>query len=180
MYSDIEKILIPKDEIHAKVKEIAAKINEDYKGKNVIMVCILRGACVFFADLIRELDFNVAIDFMAVSSYGSGAESSGIINIKKDISEKVAGKHVIIVEDIIDSGNTLFYLKKLFLERKASSVAVCAFLDKPERRVKEIEADYCGYSIPNAFVVGYGLDYAESYRNLPEVCVLKSQVYEKH
>lgn len=180
MYSDIEKILIPKAEIQAKVKEIAAKINEDFKGKDVLTVCILRGACIFFADLVRELDFNVGIDFMSVSSYGSGAESSGIINIKKDISEKVAGKHVIIVEDIIDSGNTLFYLKQLFLDRKAASVSICAFLDKPERRVKEIEADYCGYSIPNAFVVGYGLDYAENYRNLPEVCVLKSQVYEKH
>lgn len=178
MYSDIESILIPKAEIAAKVKEIADKINKDYKGKPVLMVCILRGAFVFFSDLVRELDFNVAIDFMAVSSYGSGAESSGIINIKKDISEKVAGKHVIIVEDIIDSGNTLYYLKQIFLDRHAASVKICAFLNKPDRRVKDIDADYCGFDIPNAFVVGYGLDYAESYRNLPEVCILKSQVYE--
>lgn len=178
MHKDMESVLITREEIARRVHELAARLNEDYKGEDVVMVCVLKGSVNFYADLVKELDFNAIYDFMVVSSYGAGVESTGFINIKKDLSEDIENKHVIIVEDIIDSGNTLFYLRTLLNERNAKSVKIATLLDKPERREKPIEPDYVGFVIPNKFVVGYGLDYDEKYRNLPEVCVLSPRIYE--
>lgn len=179
MYNDIEKVLITKDEIQNRVKELARTISNDYNGLKPLVVCILKGSIFFTTDLLREFSIPVQIDFMAVSSYGASTKSSGELKIKKDLSENVEGKHVIIVEDIVDSGNTLYNLKKLLQSRNVASVKIATLLDKPDRRVADIDVDYCGFTIPDEFVVGYGLDYAEDYRELPEVCVLKRSVYEK-
>lgn len=177
MHKDMESVLISKEDIARRVKEIAAQLNKDYENQDVVMICVLKGSVNFFSDLVKELTFNAIYDFMVVSSYGAGVESTGFINIKNDLSENIDGKHVVIVEDIIDSGNTLFYLRTLLKERNAASVGVVTLLDKPDRREKPIDPDYVGFVIPNKFVVGYGLDYNERYRNLPEVCVLSSDIY---
>ncbi len=177
MHKDMESVLISKEEIKNRIKEISAQLNKDYENQDVVMICVLKGSVNFFADLVKELEFNAIYDFMVVSSYGAGVESTGFINIKKDLSEDISGKHVIIVEDIIDSGNTLFYLRTLLTERNAASVKIVTLLDKPDRREKPIDPDYVGFVIPNKFVVGYGLDYNEKYRNLPEVYVLSPKVY---
>lgn len=174
---EIAKILVSKEDIAKRVKEIAAEINRDYAGKPLLVVCILRGATIFFADLFRELTGDVEVDFIAVSSYGSGASSSGEVKMLKDFSSPVAGKNLLIVEDIIDTGVTLVYLKKLLEARGPESVKLCALLDKPSRRKVELKGDYIGFEIPNEYVVGYGLDYAEKFRNLPDVCVLAPEVY---
>ena len=174
---EIAKVLVSKEAIAARVKKIAAEINRDYAGKPLLVVCILRGATIFFADLFRELTGDVEVDFIAVSSYGSGAASSGEVKMLKDFSSPVAGKHLLIVEDIIDTGVTLVYLKKLLEARSPASIKLCALLDKPSRRKVELEGDYIGFEIPNEYVVGYGLDYAEKFRNLPDVCVLAPEVY---
>lgn len=179
MHNDVCKVLITKEEIDRRVTELAAAISKDYKGKSVLMVCVLRGAVLFFADLVRKVDLDVRLDFMAVSSYGARTTTSGEVRIMKDISQPIEGLDVIIVEDIVDSGHTLRYLKNLLLTRNPASVKICAFLDKPERREVEIAADYTGFAVPNEFVVGYGLDYNEKYRNLEEVSVLKPSVYGK-
>lgn len=179
MHKDVESILFTQEQIAARVKELGGAIREEYAGKELVMVCVLKGACVFFADLLRAAEVPAEIDFMAVSSYGFGAQSSGHVNIIKDISAPVAGRHVLLVEDIIDSGNSLYALKELFGKRGAASVKICAFLDKKARRTAKVEADYVGYAIEDAFVVGYGLDYAEKYRELPYIGVLKREVYEK-
>ncbi len=176
---EFDKVLITKEEIDVKVKELSKKITEDYKGLNPLFVCILKGSVIFTADLLRNIETPAQIDFMAVSSYGSSTESSGVLNIKKDLTVDIEGKHVIIIEDIIDSGNTLYNLKQLLLTRKPASVKICALLDKPERRVQEVEVDYVGFSIPDEFVVGYGLDYNENYRTLPDIRILARCVYEK-
>lgn len=174
---DIEKILFQEDELKQRVKELGAQITEDYKGKDLVLITVLRGSYIFMADLSRAIDLPCVIDFMSVSSYGKGTTSSGQVQITKDLSEDIAGKDVIVVEDILDSGNTLSYLLEILKARQPASVRLCTLLDKPERRVKDIQADYCGFTIPDAFVVGYGLDYAEQYRNLPYVGILKPSVY---
>lgn len=174
---DIERILFQEDELKQCVKELGARITADYKGKELVLITVLRGSYIFMADLSRAIDLPCTIDFMSVSSYGKGTTSSGQVQITKDLSDEIAGKHVIVVEDILDSGNTLSYLLEILKARQPASVRLCTLLDKPERRVKDIQADYCGFTIPDAFVVGYGLDYAEKYRNLPYVGILKPSVY---
>ncbi|MFW5780875.1 MAG: hypoxanthine phosphoribosyltransferase [Bacillota bacterium] len=177
-YKDVAKILLKEEDIIRRTNELAEKITTDYQGEKLLIVCILRGASLFFADLVRKIDLDVNFDFMAVSSYGAGVSSSGEVRIIKDIAEPIEGKNVILVEDIIDSGNTLSYLIRLLKQRKPKSIKVASLLDKPDRREVDIQGDYVGFEIPNEFVVGYGLDYNEKYRNIPEVCVLKSEIYE--
>jgi len=162
----VSKVLISQEEIAKKVKELGERITKDYQGKNLLCVCILKGSFMFTADLIREIKLPLEIDFMAVSSYGSSTKSSGIVKIIKDLDRSVEGKHVLIIEDIIDSGLTLQYLYSNLFNRKAESVKICSFLDKKERRVVDILPDYIGYEIPDEFVIGYGLDFAGKYRNL--------------
>ncbi len=176
MNSDILEIIADQKQLNEKVNELAGKINSDYKGKSMIAVGILKGSVMFFADLTRKLDL-CKFDFMAASSYGSSAVSSGKINIKKDLSEDVTGKDVLIIEDILDTGNTLYLLKDYILSKGANSVKLCVLFDKPDRREKPITADYTGFTIDNLFIVGYGLDYDEKYRNLPYVGVLKPEIY---
>lgn len=176
---DIEKVLITEDEIRARLKEVAKQISNDYKGKDLLVVCVLRGAFIFFADLVRELTCDPEVDFIAVSSYGTGASTSGEVKMVKDINSPISNRHVLILEDIIDTGMTLNYLKELLYARQPASLRVCALLDKPERRLVDLVPEYKLFSIPNEFVVGYGLDYAERYRNLKDVCVLARHVYEK-
>ena len=174
------KILITEDEIQKRVNELSAQITADYRGKDPVLVCILKGAVMFYADLVRRIDTHINMDFMAVSSYGTGTRSSGEVEIRKDLSKPVDGRHVIIVEDIIDSGFTLSYLTRVLNSRGAASVKICSLLDKPSRRAKgiSISVDYRGFVIDDEFVVGYGLDYAERYRNMPFIGVLKPEIYE--
>ena len=162
----VKKVLISEEQVISKVKELGARITEDYKGKPLLCVCILKGSLLFTADLIREINLPLEIDFMAVSSYGNSTESSGVVRILKDLDQSAEGKNIIIIEDIIDSGLTLQYLLNNLKSRKAESVKVCTFLDKKEKRKVDIVPDYVGYEIPDEFVVGYGLDYSEKYRNL--------------
>lgn len=175
---DIEKVLIKANDITKRTDEIAKQITKDYEGEEVVMICILRGATLFFADLVRKVELDVNFDFMDVSSYGAGVTSSGEVRIIKDISTPIKDKNVIIVEDIIDSGNTLSYLKRILKQRNPKSIKIASLLDKPERREVQIEGDYVGFKIPDVFVIGYGLDYNEKYRNLPDVCILSPEVYE--
>lgn len=177
MHQDISKILANEQQLQEKVEEIAAKINSDYSGKELVVVGILKGSVVFFADLIRKLTVKCKIDFMAASSYGSSAVSSGEIVIKKDLSMDITGKHILIVEDILDTGNTLFLLKDYVLSKGAASVKLCTLFEKPIRLMKPVKADYSGFVIDDLFIVGYGLDYDEKYRNLPYVGVLKKEIY---
>ena len=177
MNKDIEKILFTEEQIAAKTKELASKITEDFRGKDFVVVTILKGGFIFSSDLVRKIELDVNINFMVASSYADKTESSGEVKIVKDIDLDVNGRSVLIVEDIVDSGRTLSKLKKLFLERGAKEVKICTILDKPSRRIAEIEIDYLGFEIPDEFVVGYGLDYAEKYRNLPYIGVLKPSVY---
>lgn len=174
---DILKVLFTEEELRARVTELGAQITKDYQGKDVVLVSVLRGSYIFMADLTRNIDLPCTMDFMSVSSYGAGTASSGQVKITRDLSEPIEGKHLIIVEDILDSGNTLYYLRDVLNARKPASIAICTLLDKPERRQKPITADYMGFEIPDAFVVGYGLDYAERYRNLPYVGIVKPEVY---
>ncbi len=177
---EIEKVLITNEDVRNRLKEVAKKIGDDYKGKDVLFICVLRGAFMFFADLVREIseyDVNAQVDFIAVSSYGSGTSSSGEVKMIKDLSEPIKDKNVIIVEDIIDTGITLCYLKKLLLARAPKSLKVCSLLDKPSRRKVDFKGDYVGFEIENEFVVGYGLDYDEKMRNFKDVCVLAPEVY---
>lgn len=177
MKDDISKIFITETEIAVRVKEIAARINQDFEGESMVVVCILRGSCYFFADLTRELKSFVNLEFMSVSSYNNGTSSSGEVRIIKDLSCAIEGKNVIIVEDIIDTGYTLSYLKRILLERRPKSLKICTLLDKPSRRKVDIEGDYVGFEVPNEFVVGYGLDFNQDYRNLPYIGVLKKEIY---
>ena len=177
MNNDVMKVLLSGEEIEKRVSEIAAEITEDYAGESVLMVGILRGAVVFFSELVKRVDLDLRFDFMVVSSYGSGTDSSGEIRIIKDLSQPIEGMNVIIVEDIIDTGYTLKNLKRLLLTRNPKSLKICSLLDKPSRRKVELEGDYIGFKVPNEFVVGYGLDYNEKYRNLPDICVLKPAIY---
>lgn len=174
----IERILISESELQAKVAELANQISRDYEGKTPLFVGILKGAFVFLSDLIRHITIPAHVDFMQVSSYGSGTESSGIVKILKDLDISVEGRHVIVVEDIVDTGVTMQHLLELLSARKPASLAVCALLDKKERRLVDVHLNYVGFEIPNAFVVGYGLDYAEYYRNLPFIGIPYKKVYE--
>lgn len=167
------EVLISSEKIQTRIQELGKQITQDYLGKNLLLVCVLKGACIFLADLVRSIDLPLAMDFIAVSSYGAAAKSSGEVRILKDLDASLKGKDVLVVEDIVDTGLTLNYLEDMFRRRDADSVKVVAFLDKPSRRIKEVEVSYIGFEIPNAFVVGYGLDYAERYRNLPFVGVVK-------
>ena len=178
MHQDVEKIMIDEQTIQTRIVEVAKQLDKVYAGKNPVVVCILKGSVVFFADLIRNLETHVELDFMSVSSYGAGTTSSGQIKIKQDLVTDIKGRDVLIVEDIIDSGNTLYCLKKMLIERQPSSINIVTLLDKPERRVVPMEPDYTCFVIEDEFVIGYGLDYAEKYRNLPYVAVLKRSVYE--
>lgn len=169
----ITRVLLSREEIAARVKELGEQITNDYKDvDNLLMVSVLRGSVIFFSDLIRNIQNNVVIDFIAVSSYGSSHKTTGEVRMLKDLDESLDGKDVIIVEDIVDTGLTLQYLKRVLASRNPKSLKVCCLLDKPARRKVEIEADYVGFTIPNEFVVGYGFDYAQRYRNLPDICVL--------
>lgn len=179
MQNDILKVLVTKEELEEICERLGKQISQDYKGKKVILVSVLRGAVVFFADLMRHIDCDCEIDFMAVSSYHGGTKSSGVVTFKKDLDIDIKGQHVLIVEDILDSGLTLHYLIDVLKMREPASMKVCTLLDKPANRRAKISADYVGTVIPDEFVVGYGLDYAERYRNLPYVGVLKKAVYEK-
>ena len=170
---DIKKILISHDEIVAAARELGQKLTEDYQGKNPILVGILKGSVPFMAELIKHIDMHIELDFMLVSSYHGGTSSSGVINIIKDMDQDIKGRDILFVEDIIDTGKTLKSLKELFEGRQPASVKIATLLDKPEGRLVEIEADYTCFTIPNEFVVGYGLDYEENYRNLPYIGVLK-------
>lgn len=177
MLNDIEKILISEQEINDKVREMGKKISQEYKDKNLLLVSVLKGSIVFMADLMRSIDIACNIDFMAVSSYGSGVKTSGVVKIIKDLDSNVEGKDILIVEDILDSGKTLSYILDILHARNPSSIRICTLLDKPERRQVNLSADYTGFEVPDEFVVGYGLDYAEEYRNLPFVGVLKPNIY---
>ena len=178
MRNDIQQVLLSADEISARVQEMGAEISAEYAGKEILMVGVLRGAVVFMADLARAITVPVAIDFMAVSSYGTSTTSSGVVRIMKDLDEEVAGRHILVVEDIIDSGLTLNYLLDNLKARRPASIRLATLLNKPERRKKDVQVDYNGFSIPDHFVVGYGLDYAEKYRNLPFIGILKPEAYE--
>ncbi|GKQ42284.1 hypoxanthine phosphoribosyltransferase [Companilactobacillus sp. RD055328] len=175
---DIERVLISAEELEQINGELAQQLSNDYKDKNPIFVCVLKGAVLFLTDLVRKMDSPVEIEFMDVSSYGDGMESSGDVKILKDLDVSVAGRDVVFIEDIVDTGQTLKYLIELFKTRKAKSVKICTLLDKKENRVANINSDYVGTTVPNEFVVGYGLDFAEKYRNLPYIGVLKPEVYE--
>lgn len=177
MNKDIERILLSEEEIAAKVKELGAQISADYADKNPIIISVLKGSFMFMADLVRAVTVPCTVDFMSVSSYGSGTTSSGEVKIVKDFDESIAGRHIIVVEDILDSGRTLSYLMKNMKARGAASISLCTFLDKPDRRVVPVEVAYKGFTVPDAFIVGYGLDYDQQYRNLPYVGVLKPSVY---
>lgn len=174
---DISKILITEEQIKNKVIEMGQIITRDYQGKDLLVVCILKGAMVFMADLVREIKIPLDIDTMVVSSYGTSTKSSGVVRILKDLDESIEDRDILIVEDIIDTGLTLKYLMDNIFSRGPRSVKICSFLDKPDRRKVDITPDYLGYSIPDEFVVGYGLDYAEKYRNLPYVAVLDPKAY---
>lgn len=177
MRNDIEKVLYSEEVILKKVKEMAKKISDDYREKDLLMVVILKGSVIFASDLIKNIDIPCDIDFMAVSSYGSGSESSGNVVIKKDIDGNVEGRDILIVEDIVDTGNTLSFLVDYFKEKNASSVKIVTLLDKPSRRNVNVDVEYSGFEVPNEFLVGYGLDYNEKYRNFPFVGILKSSIY---
>ena len=176
---DIERVLFTEQELKDRVAEIAAQIDRDYAGKEPMLISVLRGSFIFMADLARAITLPCTVDFMAVSSYGSGTTSSGQVKITKDLSESIEGRDIIVVEDILDSGNTLSYLFQLLQARHPASVRLCTLLDKPSRRTKPVTADYTGFTVEDLFVVGYGLDYAEKYRNLPYIGILKPSVYEK-
>ena len=176
---DIKSIMISEEEISKRVKELGKQLTEDYKGKELLVVGILKGCMLFLSDLVRTIELPLTMDFMVVSSYGATTKSSGVVRIIKDLEREIEGKDVLIVEDIVDTGLTLSYLVENFKARNPKSVKVCSLLDKPDRRKAQVDIQYVGFKIPDEFVVGYGLDYGENYRNLPFVCVLKPEVYTK-
>lgn len=178
MRKDMDFILYEAEEIAPKVAELGEKITLDYQGRDLIAVCILKGSLMFYADLLREIKLPLVVDFMAISSYGNSRKSSGVVQIVKDMDNNISDKDVLIVEDIMDSGQTLAFLMELLQARDPLSLRVCCLLDKPSRRIAPVQPDYCGFEIPDEFVVGYGLDFAERYRNLPYIGVLKPSVYE--
>ena len=177
MAKDIEKVLISEEEAAKRIKELGEQISRDYAGQEIVVICVLKGASIFFADLCRAISVHMKMDFMAISSYGDAQKTSGIVKITKDADTSITGKHVLVVEDIMDSGYTLKYLCKILNDRQPASVKVACLLDKPSRREVDITPDYCCFTVPNEFVVGFGLDYKGLYRNLPYIGVLKPEVY---
>ena len=179
MLKDIQEVLFDAETIQNKVKELGEQLSQDFEGRNPLVICVLKGAFIFMSDLVKQLSIPLEIDFMAVSSYGASTKSSGVVKIIKDLDVTVEGREVLIVEDIIDSGLTLSYLIDVLERRNAKSVTVVTLFDKPARRTVDLEADYTGFSLPDEFIVGYGLDYAEHYRNLPFVGILRPEIYTK-
>ncbi|MHC1750153.1 MAG: hypoxanthine phosphoribosyltransferase [Cellulosilyticaceae bacterium] len=179
MQNDIEKVLYSEEELAKRIEELGKIITTDYEGKNLLVVGILKGSNIFMSDLVRKINLPIKLDFMMVSSYGNSTESSGVVKIMKDLENNISDQHVLIVEDIIDSGLTLNYLKAMLETRNPQSVKICTLLDKPARRKAPVPVDYVGFEVPDEFIVGYGIDYAEKYRNLPSIGVLKREVYEK-
>lgn len=177
MYEDVSEVLLTEEQIQQRIRELAEQISADYKGKDLLLVCILKGGVLFLTDLMRQLDIPHAIDFMAISSYGAGTESSGVVRILMDLNTSIEGKNVLIVEDIVDTGHTLDYILRNLSTRRPASLKVCALLNKPSRRQVDVPIHYVGFDIPNKFVIGYGLDFGEKYRNLPFVGVLKPEFY---
>ena len=178
MHTDIDRILITAEEIQARVRELGEQINRDYNDQDdLLLLGVLKGCVVFIVDLMHAIERYLAIDFIAISSYGQSTESSGVVRLLKDLESDIAGRHVLIVEDIIDSGLTLAYLRSQLLRRNPASLRICSLLNKPDRRTANVEVEYSGFDIPNEFVVGYGLDFAERYRNLPYIGILKPEIY---
>ena len=177
-HEDVERVLLSSEQIEVRVRELAAQLDKRFEGKEVVAICILKGSIVFFTDLIRYMQTPLGIDFVQVSSYGNGTVSTGKLSVKKDLSENIEGKHVLIVEDIVDSGNTLYYFKEFLERRNPASVTIVTLLDKPARRQTNVQVEYSCFEIEDEFVIGYGLDYAEKYRNLPYVGILKPSVYQ--
>lgn len=178
MKNDVKEILFNEEVLAKRVAELGASITEDFKGKDLTVVGVLKGANIFMSDLIRKIEMSVTMDFIAVSSYGMSTSSSGVVKINKDLDFPIEGKNVLIIEDIIDTGLTLSYIVENFKSRGASSVTICTLLDKPERRKVNVEIKYIGFDVPDEFIIGYGIDYAEKYRNLPYIGVLKREIYE--
>ena len=167
------KVLITEEEVDARIRELGEKISKEYEGKQIHLICVLKGGVFFLCELAKRITIPVSLDFMSVGSYGDGTQSSGIVKITKDLDESLEGKEVLVVEDIIDSGNTLYYLLDVLKKRGPKSMHLCTLLDKPDRREKDVKVDYVGFEIPDEFVVGYGLDYAQKYRNLPYIGVVE-------
>lgn len=176
--ADIESVLVSKEQIEQKITQLGRQITSDYHGKEIILACILRGSFIFSADLARHIDVPMTIEFLSASSYAKGTETTGNVQIRQDFEVDISGKHVLLVEDIIDTGLTLSRLRQMLGVRNPASLKIVTLLDKPERRRVDITPDYCGFTIPDKFVVGYGLDYNNLYRNLPEVCILKEELYK--
>jgi hypoxanthine phosphoribosyltransferase len=179
MDDDVAEILISAEQIRTRTRELGQQISRDYQGQDLLLVCVLKGAISFLADLMREITVPHAIDFLAISSYGASTESSGVVRILKDLDTNIAGRNVLIVEDIIDTGRTLSYITQMLRTRGPKSLRICSLLSKPSRREIEILVDYIGFEIPNKFVIGYGLDFGEIYRSLPYIGVLKKEKYEE-
>ena len=177
MEQDILKVLMSEEQLHARVQEMGSELYDRFADKDPIFVGVLKGCFIFMADLVRAAQLKSEIEFIGVSSYNNGTKSSGVVEITRDLQKDITGRHIIVVEDILDSGNTLSYLLKILENRHPASIRLCTLLDKPERRVKPVKVHYSGFTIPDAFVVGYGLDYAEKYRNLPYIGILKPEVY---
>ena len=178
MHKDIEEVLITEQQLQKKVRELGRQITSDYQGRPLLLLCVLKGALMFLADLAREIDLALEMDFMVISSYGSATESSGVVRIVKDLEEPIDGRHVLVVEDIVDSGLTLHYLLEVLYTRNPASLRVCTLIDKVKEREKVVIPDYTGFQVADRFVVGYGLDYAQRYRNLPYIGILKPAVYQ--
>ena len=171
--SETIRVLISEEKVDERIRELGNQISRDYEGRQIHLICVLKGGVFFMCELAKRISVPVSMDFMCVGSYGDGTSSSGVVRIAKDLDESIEGKEVIIVEDIIDSGNTLYYLMDVLNKRNPAGMKLCTLLDKPERRVKDVKVDYCGFEIPDEFVVGYGLDYAQKYRNLPYIGVVE-------
>ena len=167
------KVLISEEEVDARIRELGEKISKEYEGKQIHLICVLKGGVFFMCELAKRITVPVSMDFMCVGSYGDGTKSSGVVRLAKDLDESIENKEVLIVEDIIDSGNTLYYLMDVLRQRKPASLRLCTLLDKPDRRLKDVHVDWTGFEIPDEFVVGYGLDYAQKYRNLPYIGVVE-------
>ena len=177
MEQDILKVLYTEEQIAQRIKEMGQQLYQELEGKNPLFISVLRGAFIFMADIVRACPVKSDVEFIAVSSYGNTTASSGAVKITHDLQQDITGRHLVVIEDILDSGNTLAFLKQYFITKGAASVTICTLLDKPSRRTKAITADYIGFTVPDEFVVGYGLDYAQKYRNLPYIGVLKPEVY---
>jgi hypoxanthine phosphoribosyltransferase len=179
LHPDVEEILFKEEQIRDRVRELGAQISRDHAGRNLHLVCVLRGAAIFSADLLRAITLPASVDYISIASYGTDTRSSGVVRILKDLEDGVDGRYVLVVEDIIDTGLTLSYLSKLLIDRKVAALDVCALLDKPTARKTPVQARYVGFTVPDAFVVGYGLDYAQCYRGLPYIGTLKPDVYRE-